>query len=292
MRSNPAEFAMVSPSNLDSALALLASEPGEWTPIAGGTELMVQLSAGKLSPRKLLNIWNLEGLRTITVTEDAILLGAGSTYTDIRRHPMLAAEFPLLTRAAAWTGSIANQNRGTLGGNIVNASPAADSPPALLAYDAQLEIISSRGTRIIPYSSFHLGYKRMDLASDELLKSILLPRCYQDYFQYSRKVGPRNAQAISKVALAAVGRLEGDSIDDIRIAAASLADTPLRCFAVEEALRGLSLEEAMTIGRQAMLDIGCPIDDIRSTAEYRNAVAANLLEEFLSNWKATIKCPA
>jgi CO/xanthine dehydrogenase FAD-binding subunit len=251
---------------------------------------MVQLSAGRLSPRKLLNIWNLEGLRTITVTEEAIILGAGSTYTDIRNHSLLAAEFPLLALSASWTGSIANQNRGTLGGNIVNASPAADSPPALLVYDAQLEIVSSRGTRIIPYSSFHLGYKRMDLAPDELLKSILLPHCYQEYFQYSRKVGPRNAQAISKVALAAIGRLEGEIIDDIRIAAASLADTPLRCFAVEEALRGLHLKDAIPIGREAMLDIGCPIDAIRSTAEYRNAVAANLLEEFLTIWKTTSEC--
>jgi CO/xanthine dehydrogenase FAD-binding subunit len=290
MRSNPEDFEMVSPASLNAALALLASEPGEWTPIAGGTELMVQLSAGRLARQKLLNIWNLEGLRTIAVTEDAVILGAGSTYTDIRKHPVLAAEFPLLVRSAAWTGSIANQNRGTLGGNIVNASPAADSPPALLVYDAQLEIVSSRGTRIVPYSSFHLGYKQMDLHPDELLKSIIFPRCYSSYFQYSRKVGPRNAQAISKIAIAAVGRLEGSIIDDIRIAAASLADTPLRCFGIEDALRGLRLDNAIAIGREAMRDAGCPIDDIRSTAEYRISVAANLIEEFLTTWKATVEC--
>ncbi len=141
MRSDPADYELVAPASLNAALALLAQNSGEWLPLAGGTDLMVQYSAGKLASRKLVSIWNLPELRRIETLNTEICVGAGCTYTDIREHATLAAEFPLLTQAARWTGGIANQNRGTLGGNIVNASPAADSLPALLAYDAEQKYV-------------------------------------------------------------------------------------------------------------------------------------------------------
>src|SRR5271154_3698308 len=125
MRANPAEFDLVAPGTLPSVLALLAQKPGGWLPIAGGTDVMVQYSAGKLSARKLVSIANLTELQTIDVLPDEIRIGAGCTYSSLRSHNVIAAEFPLLASAARWTGGIANQNRGTLGGNIVNASPAA-----------------------------------------------------------------------------------------------------------------------------------------------------------------------
>lgn len=288
MRANPADYELVAPANLTAALEMLAAAPGEWMPIAGGTELMVQLAAGRLQNRKLMSIWNLDGLRQIEVTQEAVIVGSSSTYTDLRNHAILCEEFPLLARSASWTGSIANQNRGTLGGNIANASPAADSPPALLVYQAQLELISVRGSRTVPYADFHTGYKQMNIAPDELLKSISLPRTSAGYFQYSRKVGPRNAQAISKVALAAVGRLKDGLIEDVRVAAASLAHAPLRCRRVEDVLFGAPLDNiSIQQAREAIASEIRPIDDIRSTAEYRVAIAANLLEEFLSNWKAS-----
>jgi CO/xanthine dehydrogenase FAD-binding subunit len=188
----------------------------------------------------------------------------------------------LLSQAASWTGSIANQNRGTIGGNIVNASPAADSPPALLAYDATLMLVSNAGQRTLPYSEFHLGYKKTALRPDELLYSIHLMRRYQTYIGYIRKVGTRNAQAISKVALAALALVEGGVVQDIRIAAASLRETPSRLTATEQSLVGKRIDaEAVAQARAALLAETCPIDDIRSTASYRSTVAANLLEEFL-----------
>ncbi len=144
MRSNVTQYDLIAPNSLDAVLQVLADSPDHYTPIAGGTELMVALGAGRLQPKKLVSLWDLEELRFIEVTPDAIVIGAGSTFTDIRKHPVIADEFSILSQAASWTGSIANQNRGTLGGNIVNASPAADSPPALLAYDAELTIISTR----------------------------------------------------------------------------------------------------------------------------------------------------
>src|SRR5579863_2494736 len=143
LRSDVPAYELEAPQDLAAALARIAREPGVWRPFAGGTDLMVLLEAGKLPHRKFLSIWKLAELRGIEATPEQVTLGALTTYSEIRRHELLAREFPLLCRAAAETGSIATQNRGTLGGNIANASPAADSPPALLVYDAELELVSS-----------------------------------------------------------------------------------------------------------------------------------------------------
>ena len=282
MHSNPAQYDLIAPTTLEAVLQTLAENPGHYTPIAGGTELMVALGAGRLTQKNLLSINHLKELRFINTTESEVTIGSGTTFTDIRKHPVIASDFSLLVEAASWTGSIANQNRGTLGGNIVNASPAADSPPALLAYDAVLTLISTRGTRTMPYADFHLGYKKTALAPDELLHSITLPRRFAAYIPYTRKVGTRNAQAISKVALAALARMNNGIIEDIRIGAASLRDRPTRLTATEQALLNQPITpKTVAAARSALTSETLPIDDIRSTAKYRAAVAANLLEEFL-----------
>ncbi len=184
----------------------LAAEAGQWTPIAGGTELMVAHAAGRLPTSKLVSLWGIRDLRFIESRPDAITIGAGATFTDIRSHQHILADLPLLARAATWIGSIANQTRATLGGNLVNGSPAADSPPALLAYDAEVELTSVRGSRRIPYSDFHTGYKKNALAPDELLYAIHIPRRFTEHRQYLRTVGTRrDAMAIAKVALGANG---------------------------------------------------------------------------------------
>ena len=141
MKSYAPAYEMETPRDLSAALGRMAREPGVWRPFAGGTDLMVLLEAGKLPHRKFLDIWKLNELRGIEVTSTHIALGALTTYSEVRSEQVLAREFPLLCQAAAETGSIATQNRGTLGGNIANASPAADSPPALFVYDAELELV-------------------------------------------------------------------------------------------------------------------------------------------------------
>jgi CO/xanthine dehydrogenase FAD-binding subunit len=282
MRSDATHYDLIAPATLDAVLDILASEPGHYTPIAGGTELMVAFGAGHLSAKNLLSINQLQELRFIEATPVTLTLGSGTTFTDVRRDPVIASEFPMLSQAASWTGSIANQNRGTLGGNIVNGSPAADSPPALLAYEAELTLISVRGTRTVPYTDFHLGYKKSILQPDELLHSIRLKRIFGSYIGYTRKVGTRNAQAISKVAIAALAHLKNGILEDIRIGAASLCDRPARLTATERTLRGQSITpETIATARAALGSETRPINDIRSTAKYRAAVAANLLEEFL-----------
>jgi CO/xanthine dehydrogenase FAD-binding subunit len=189
----------------------------------------------------------------------------------------------LLCRAAEQTGGVATQNRGTIGGNIANASPAADTPPALLVYDAELELISARGTRSVFYHQFHSGYKVMDLKDDEIIKSITLPRGRHSWIQTYRKVGTRRAQAISKVCFAAAADLEGVVVRDVRIALGSVAPAVVRCRGAESALRGRALDETLAAGASvALADDIAPIDDIRSTARYRLHVARNLLIEFVT----------
>jgi len=275
-------YELTTPPSLAEALSLLEREPGVWKPFAGGTDLMVLLEAGKLPHRNYVNIWDLSELRGIEVTDTHITLGALTTYTEVQAHPILQSEFPMLCQAASETGGLAIQNRGTLGGNIVNASPAADSPPALLAYDAEIELVSSDGSRWLPYRGFHTGYKQMRIGPNELLARIRMSRNTGGATHYYRKVGTRKAQAISKVCLAALAKVEQDQISEVRIALGSVAPVVVRCVQTEDVLRGQK-PDAETI-KSACATLSheiSPIDDIRSTADYRLRVGKNLLTDFL-----------
>jgi CO/xanthine dehydrogenase FAD-binding subunit len=282
LRSNPAEYELAAPGTLQEVLALYGSEPGSWLPIAGGTDVMVLYAAGRLPARKLVSIGNVHELRYIEVTSSEVRIGAGCTYTDLRQHSVIAKEFPLLAQAAAWTGGIANQNRGTLGGNIANASPAGDSLPVLLVYDADLILVSARGERRIPYRTFHTGYKKTLLAPDELIHSICISRNLTGYISYAKKVGARNAQAISKVFLAAMARVSNATVEDVRLAAGSVGPIPIRLTRTERALSGQPINSSvLEIAAKVMAEEIQPIDDIRSTAKYRTMVMHNLFSEFL-----------
>jgi OHCU decarboxylase len=282
MRAHPAEYDLVAPGSLPAVLSLMAAEPGAWLPIAGGTDVMVLYSAGKLAARKLVSIWNLPELRQIDVLPGEIRIGSGCTYTDLREHGVVNREFSLLSSAASCTGSIANQNRGTLGGNIVNASPAADSLPALLVYDAELILISARGERRVPYSHFHLDYRKTQLARDELIRTVCLKRQFSRYYAHARKIGARNAQAIAKVCLAALGQCPDGVIEDVRLAMGSVAPVPLRLSQTEQTLKGKPINPStiQSASEAASVEVR-PIDDLRSTSRYRATVAGNLVADFL-----------
>src|SRR3989441_5723542 len=190
MRDFIPDYQMIAPATLAAALRLLKNEPGIWKPFAGGTDLMVLLDAGKLDNKRYLSLRHFSELRGIVeLSSDHVTIGALTTYTDVLRSSLLSTEFPMLARAARETGSVATQNRGTLGGNIVNASPAADTPPALLVYDAELELelVSAAGSRWIPYHTFHTGYKQMVLRAGELVARIRLPRRREGWTDYCRK---------------------------------------------------------------------------------------------------------
>lgn len=281
MRSFVPGYEMQAPADLGTVLECMASDPGIWKPLAGGTDLMVLLEAGKLAHRKFMSIWKLPELRGIEVEPSAITLGALTTYSEVRGHVLVGREFPLLARAAAETGSVATQNRGTLGGNIANASPAADSPPALLVYDAELELISASGSRWVPYQGFWTGYRQIGLRPDEMIRGIRLPRPQAPWRQYYRKVGTRRAQAISKVCFAGAAHMQEGRILDIRITLGSVAPVVLRALKTEQALRGERVTAATVRRAQEILAAEiAPIDDMRSSERYRRRIAQNLLAEF------------
>ncbi len=282
MRAFIPEYELKTPASLAEALRLLADEPGIWRPFAGGTDLMVLLEAGRLAHQRFISLWGLPELRGITATTETVSLGAMTTYAQIQRNEILRAEFPLLVEAAGLTGAVAIQNRGTIGGNIANASPAADSLPALLVYEAEVELHSAAGARRVAYRDFHTGYKATVMRPEELIHSIHLPRTTAGWRQYSRKVGTRKAQAISKVCIAAMARMNGGAIEQIRLAYGSVAPAPVRVPQTEAILQQRTIDEdAITNARGSLRAELHPIDDVRSTASYRAAVAANLLEEFL-----------
>jgi CO/xanthine dehydrogenase FAD-binding subunit len=284
MRAYLPAYELTVPRTLNDALALLRDEPGVWRPFAGGTDLMVLLEAGRLDHRKFFSVARLAELRGIEESDAHVMLGALTTYSDVRRSDTLSREFPMLARAASETGGLAIQNRGTLGGNIANASPAADTPPVLLAYGAQVELVSTEGARWVEYADFHTGYKQTLMRADELISRVRLPRPSEGSRHFYRKVGTRRAQAISKVCIAALVENGDDGVlTKVRIALGSVAPVVLRCRRTEELLKGRRLDVELIRGARAALaeDIS-PIDDIRSTARYRTRVAQNLLAEFLS----------
>jgi CO/xanthine dehydrogenase FAD-binding subunit len=274
--------------SLEEALGLLAEQPGSWRPLAGGTDLMVPFAAGRLPDHQFLSLHRLGSLRTIEADSAAVTIGALATYTELRSHPWIRAHLPNLVRSAEVTGAVAIQNRGTLGGNLVNGSPAADSPPSLLAYAASVELTSLRGSRWVPLAAFFTGYKRSALAPDELLTRIRVARPANG-FHFFRKVGTRAAQAIAKVCVAAYARAEDGIVREFRLGLGSVAPVPLRAQATEAAVLGrplaaLPLKEA----QEALQGEISPIDDIRSTARYRRAVAGNLLAQVLTEFAESL----
>ena len=256
-------------STLEDALAIMRTE--HRVPIAGATDLYVGLNFGTLRARRFLDIWPLDDLRTISVEQDRLVLGALVTYSAMIASPEVRERLPMLIEAARQVGGPQIQNRGTVGGNIANGSPAGDSLPVLAAVDAVVVLRSVDAERRIPMTAFYTGYRATVMRADELIVAVEIPRVAGT--QWFRKVGTRAAQAISKVVIAAVRS------PSPRIAVGSVAPTVVRLNATERALAsGASLDDAMTALRGEVL----PIDDLRSTAEYRKRVTENLVRRFWS----------
>ena len=277
----PAEPAVESPVSLAEAYDLLSADDG-LRPIAGGTDLMVQIT-GEIgpAPERVLDLWRLDELRGITLGEWELSLGALTTYTEIRRSWECQEELPALVEAAATIGAAQIQNRGTIGGNVINASPAGDTLPVLLATDARFVLGSSGGERTVAAEDFWTGYRQTARKPDELLLRVIipLPRGRQVRF---RKVGTRRAQAISKVMMALAWREDGGVWRDVRLAIGSIAATPIRARETERVLEGAAARRE-TADHAAEVVAGeiHPIDDVRSTAEYRRVVTARVLHRLL-----------
>jgi CO/xanthine dehydrogenase FAD-binding subunit len=277
----PPEPPVVSPGTLDEALQIIAALPHR--PVAGGTDLLVQIT-GELGdpPERVIDLWALDELRGISVEPDALVIGALTTYTEIRRSLDVAEHLPALADAAATIGAAQIQNRGTLGGNAVNASPAGDTLPILLAADAELVVGSARGERSVPAGEFWPEYRRTALAADELLLRIRFPISQARQVRF-RKVGTRRAQAISKVVMALAWHAElGGPWRQVRLALGSVAATPIRAARSESVLEGAQPSaDVADAAAAALSEELSPIDDVRSTADYRRAVAARVLHRLI-----------
>ena len=278
----PVEPPVTSPRQLDEAYAILTEGPVR--PIAGGTDLMVALTAelGE-PPARILDLWRLDALRGIALDGDAVSLGALTTYTEIRRSALCREHLPVLVEAAATIGAAQIQNRGTIGGNVVNASPAGDTLPVLLAADASFVVGSVRGERTVAAAEFWPAYRQTALAPDELLVRIRIPLRAGRELRY-RKIGTRRAQSISKVVMA-LGWRDGAPAapsTDVRLALGSVAATPIRAYATEAVLEGRSpTPETADRAAETLAGELAPIDDVRSTAEYRRLAAARVLHRLI-----------
>jgi CO/xanthine dehydrogenase FAD-binding subunit len=266
------------PRSLPEALDMRAAHP-EAMPIAGGTDVMVFLEAHAIDPPLFMDLWALDGLVGIDETDTGLRIGASTTYTDLIGDPRVVAAAIALVEAAKTVGALQIQNRGTLGGNIANASPAGDTLPVLLALDAEVEVESAaRGARRIPMDGLYTGYRALALEADELITAVHLPRRHRADRQHFRKVGTRLAQAISKVIFGGRVRIEDGVVTEARIALGSVAPTPVRARDVEAALVGSKPDPAAA---DAVASAISPIDDVRSTAEYRAEVARGVIASWL-----------
>jgi CO/xanthine dehydrogenase FAD-binding subunit len=275
VRTAISELDLERPKSVDAALRLLRDE--QRTPIAGATDLYVALNFGTLVPKKFVDIWSLKELRGISARGEVLVIGALATYTDAIRSRDVAARLPMLAEAARQVGGPQIQNRGTIGGNIANASPAGDSLPVLAAADAVVVLRSVDGERRVALTEYYTGYRASVMRSDELIVAVEVPPV--EGMQWFRKVGTRAAQAISKIVVAGVRGAR------TRIAFGSVAPTVVRPRETERLLSaGATIEDAVAaLGREIT-----PIDDVRSTAEYRLRVSENLLRRF---WSDTAPAP-
>ena len=271
MRTAAASLDLVRPRSLDEALRAMADEPS-LVPIAGCTDVFVGLNAGTFPATRFLDLWALEELREIGIRNGAISIGALATHTTIQESTAVTNRVPMLAAACREIGGIQIQNRGTLGGNVANGSPAGDTLPVLAVADAVVVLRSTSRERRVPFTSFFTGYRTTVRRPDELIVAFELPPV--DDVQWFRKVGTRAAQAISKVVMAVVGG------ERPRIAVGSVAPTVLRCTKTEAALAGgASFDDASRVLEEEVQ----PIDDLRSTATYRRRVCGNLLRRFGSD---------
>ena len=282
---NAVEPPSESPTRLQAAYALLAEgNEAAWRPLAGGTDLMVQM-AGEIGepPERLLDIWRLDELRGIEVAADRLVIGALTTYAELRRAQPVAQHAPALAEASATIGAAQIQNRGTIGGNVVNASPAGDTLPVLLALDAELVLGSAAGERTVRAEDFWPSYRTTARRDDELLLRIQIPLVAGRHTRF-RKVGTRRAQAISKVVLALAWRSPAADApwSEVRLALGSVAATTIRAAATEAVLEGSPPTRETADAAVAALTAELhPIDDVRSSADYRRLVAGRVLHRLL-----------
>ena len=265
------------PAELGEALAILGR--GGCVPLSGGTDVFPALVDHP--PVPLLDLSRIAGLRGVTRSENDVVFGAATTWTDIIRADLPPA-FDALKQAAAQVGSIQIQNRATVGGNLCNASPAADGVPPLLALDAAVELASAHGKRVLPLGDFLRGNRSTARAPDELLVAIRVPRDIETAPSAFTKLGARKYLVISIVMIAAIVDVQDGMIRRARVAVGAASAVARRLRALEDRLVGCAAAMDFTgmISTDELADLS-PIDDVRATAAYRLEAARTLIARTL-----------
>jgi carbon-monoxide dehydrogenase small subunit/xanthine dehydrogenase small subunit len=271
----PAAPSMYRPRSLDEALELLAQRPGELRPLAGGTDALVKAKDGLLERASFFDVSGIRELREIEEQAAFVRIGAAVTHSELMSSPLAARYAPALPPACAVIGGPQIRNRGTLGGNLANASPAADTLPALYAADAIVELCSVSERREVPIGELFTGPRQTSLAPDELILAVRVPK-QQGLRGAFLRLGQRQAQAISKVSVAVTAVFEDGVASGVRVALGAVAPTVIRVPEAEQALQrggATALDDAVAAVREAVK----PIDDLRSSKEYRRAMSGVLL---------------
>lgn len=271
----------IRPASLDEALSARAEHP-DYMILCGGTDLLV---AGNKQdhPPGIIDLFGLPKLVGLKIRGDgSIRIGAATTYSDILDSELARRELSALCAASREIGALQIQARGTIGGNIATSSPVGDSLPVLLALDAFIEVGSRESRRLVPYEEFCTGYRTIDLAHDELIIAVHIPARTPGLRQLWRKVGPRKAQSISKVMVAAALHVQDGAIVEARIGLGAVAARPVRAHATERAILGKPPgTETAEAARAALASEITPIDDIRSSARYRMRVTQNIVARMI-----------
>ncbi|MGI6685877.1 MAG: FAD binding domain-containing protein [Bacillota bacterium] len=274
-------FSFINPSNLAEVLEILHQDKNVCL-VAGATNVLPFIRNEKINNKTLINIRELKDLRYIRETEDKVLIGALTTIADLRKSEILKKHAPALEKAAENFADPTTRNSATIGGNLANASPAADTAPPLLVLDAMVLAVSSRGERKIPIDEFFTGVNMTALKPDEMIKEIEIPKKPANCQSHFIKLGLRNAMAISLVSAAAALEISSGKIKMARIALGSVAPTPVRGKTVEKFLIGqdYSVKVIEDAAGRVTEDIS-PISDIRASKKYRQTVAHVVVKRVL-----------
>jgi CO/xanthine dehydrogenase FAD-binding subunit len=272
----------ISPRSLEELLSVLHQYGGEAKLIAGGTDLIPQMRLGRQSPRLLVDPVRLP-LAGIVRVNGNIHLGSRFTHTQVITSPLLKDEYPALVNACQQVGGPPVRNRGTLAGNLANASPAADSALPLLIYDAQVVAVRLGEERLIPLNEFYLGPGQTCLVDDEIIQEIRIPKSPPRTVAVFLKLGNRKAMAIAIASVAVCLSLdEIGNVKQARIALGSVAPMPLRAYDAEAILQSEPMnEKTILLAAQSAQQAASPISDLRASAEYRRKMVAVLTRRAL-----------
>lgn len=271
-------FEILVPDSRDELFSMI--EEGNYHFLAGGTDLFVQIKKGLISPERVIDLTEVIGGPNVENTREEVNIKATTTHRELGKSPLINEEFPVLARSARAVGATQLRNMGTVGGNICNASPSADTLIALYLLDPEVILVGRDGTRTMPLRNFIVGPGETKLTSGEFLESITVPKLSGEFRHFFKKVGRRNALEISVCSMGFILRVSEGTVKEIRLAFGAVAPTIIRPLSVEEFLQGKTIDKgAISEAKELLKEEISPISDIRGSAKYREMVALRTLEE-------------